>query len=206
MIAEPIRVLFATDQRMVRGGVRALLEGLEPAGQRRISIVAEASDGPETLKLCQTLQPDVVVLELGPAGLQVARALARKSPALPVVVLATHASAENVRAASEAGVRAYVLTRSGVDDLAGILRRVAAGHCGPFPLVETSPLASLTEREREVLVGIVAGESNPQLAAQLGLSLQTVNSHRVNLMEKLGACDVASLTRLALQLGLLPLS
>jgi DNA-binding NarL/FixJ family response regulator len=200
-----IRVVLADDHRIVREGVRALLEG--SAGEPPIQVVGEALDGPEAVAACQKLEPDVVVLDLalaarGPGGFEVAAELRRLGLAARAVALTMYASTEHVRKAREQGFCAYVVKGSGVGELAAAIRTVAAGREGPFPQLAADPLESLTPREREVLIRIAAGASNREIAAQLGISIHTVNTHRVHVMEKLGAHDVASLTRLAVNLGL----
>lgn len=202
--AAPLRVLLADDHQILRQGVRALLEGTTLRSGQRLAVVAEAGSGPEALALCDRLHPQVVVLDVslpGCSGLEVARQLAPRRPRVAVVILSMHVSTEHVALAQALGVAAYVVKGSGVAELAEAIARAAAGGCGPFPVV--SPLAArLTEREREVLHAIARGSSNKEISHQLGISVHTVNTHRVHLMEKLDLHDVASLTRRALELGL----
>jgi DNA-binding NarL/FixJ family response regulator len=200
-----IRVVLTDDHRIVREGVRSLLE--DGAGDPPISVVGEAGNGPEAIALCKNLVPDVVVLDLALGtprlgGFEVAAQLRRLGLSTRPVALTMYASTEHVRQAREQGFRAYVVKGSGVGELAAAIRAVAAGNDGPFPQTAPDPLQALTPREREVLVQIAAGASNREIAALLGISMHTVNTHRVHVMEKLGAHDVASLTRLAVGSGL----
>lgn len=198
-------MVLADDHRIVREGVRSLLEG--SAGEPAISVVGEAVNGPEAVALCQKLDPDVVVLDLGLGspqlgGFEVAAQLRQLGLAARPVALTMYTSTEHVRKAREQGFRAYVVKGSGVGELAAAIRTVAAGREGPFPPLAPDPLQALTPREREVLVQIAAGASNREIAGRLGISIHTVNTHRVHVMDKLGTHDVASLTRLAVGLGL----
>jgi len=205
MKGEPaLRVVLADDHRIVREGVRALLEASTPRNGRRVSVVGEAGNGPETLMLCKQLSPDVAVLDVslpGASGFDVARQL-RALPRPPaVVMLSMHVSPEHIRHAKEVGAAAYVIKGSGVTELADAIAHVAEGGSGPFP--DVSPHGPrLTDREREVLTAVASGKSNKEIAQKLGISIHTVNTHRVHLMEKLDVHDVASLTKIALDLGL----
>ncbi|MHB1844176.1 MAG: response regulator [Deltaproteobacteria bacterium] len=200
-----LRVVLADDHRIVREGIEALLTAPPPAGAARIDVVGQAATGPEALALCRALAPDVVVLDLGLpelSGIEVMAALRAAEAPPRVVVLSMHATAEHVRRAREGGAAAYVVKGSGVRELAAAIRRATEGGFGPFPSA-ADPLAELTAREREVLVEIALGGSNREIAQRLGISIHTVNSHRVHLMEKLDLHDVAALTRFAVRLGLL---
>jgi DNA-binding NarL/FixJ family response regulator len=201
----PVRVVLTDDHRIVREGVRSLLEG--SSGDPPISVVGEAVDGSQAVALCQSLEPDVVVLDLAlgsplMGGFEVAAQLRTLGLATRPVALTMYASTEHVRKAREQGFRAYVVKGSGVGELAAAIRTVAAGNEGPFPNLDPDPLQALTPREREVLAQIAAGASNREIAQRLGISIHTVNTHRVHVMDKLGAHDVAALTRLAVGLGL----
>jgi DNA-binding NarL/FixJ family response regulator len=199
-----LKVVLADDHRILREGIRALLEA-SPSQEGPIKVIGEAGDGVEALALCRKLSPDVLVLDLGLpklSGLEVADELQRSGSDIRVVVLTMHVTAEHVRRARECGGKAYVVKGSGVGELAKAIRVVAKGGEGPFPEMKSDPLATLTAREREVLVHIAKGGSNREIAAALDISVHTVNTHRVHLMEKLGAHDVVALTRLAVEAGL----
>lgn len=197
-----IRALLVDDHRILREGVRALLEN--GRGEPRIQIAAEAEDGSAALELLARVAPDVVVLDLalpGSPGLEVCRRA--RAAGARVVILTMHVSGEHVRRAREAGAGAYVVKGSGVGELAAAIRAVVAGKSGPFPEVAEDPIASLTAREREVLVEVARGRSNREIAGRLGISIHTVNTHRVHVMDKLGVHDAVALARLAVAAGLL---
>jgi DNA-binding NarL/FixJ family response regulator len=199
-----IHVVLADDHQIVREGVRALLEASESPGSRRLSVVGEAANASEALSLCRQLSPDVAVLDVslpGASGFDIAEQLRALAKPPAIVMLSMHVSPEHVRRARDVGAAAYVVKGSGVAELAEAIVRVAAGGSGPFP--EGTPSGPrLTEREREVLAAVASGRSNKEIAQKLGISVHTVNTHRVHLMEKLDVHDVASLTKIALDLGL----
>jgi len=203
-VRKAIRTLLVDDHRIVREGLRALLE-MAPAGaERPIEVVGEAADGTGALARCEELRPEVIVLDLSLprlSGMEVAKALRRTQSPPAIVVLSMHVSPEHLRQAQEQGVSAYVVKGTGVSELAAAIRKAVRGeHTFPELRVEAGPM--LTDREREVLIQIAQGASNREVAARLGISVHTVNTHRVHLMEKLQAHDVATLTRLAVTLGL----
>jgi DNA-binding NarL/FixJ family response regulator len=201
---EPLRVVLVDDHRILREGLRVLLEGSRLEDGRRLVVVGEASEGVRALDLCRDLAPDVAVLDVslpGISGLEVARRVRTFARPPAVVMLSMHVSPEHIRHAREAGAAAYVVKGSGVAELAEAIGSVAKGALGPFPTLSADG-PSLTERERQVLSAIARGLSNREIAQTLEISVHTVNTHRVHLMEKLDVHDVASLTRLALSLGL----
>ncbi len=189
---------------MVRQGIKALLEARALEDGRRLEVVGEAGAGATAITLCAQLRPSVAVIDVSlpdQSGIDVARQLRALGDPPAVVMLSMHVSAEHVRLAQEAGAAAYVVKGSGVNELAQAIALVAAGLVGPFPAF-SSDGQRLTERERDVLRQIARGLSNKQIAEGLGISVHTVNTHRVHLMEKLAVHDLATLTRKALDLGL----
>ncbi len=202
---EVIQVVLADDHRIMREGIRALLDiTLLPDG-RRVFVMGEAEDGPQAIALCKLLVPKVAVVDIslpGISGFDVTRQL-RELPKPPaVVILSMYASPQDVEREQYVGAAAFVVKGSGVAELGAAIARVADGKTGPFPDFRPS-LEQLTEREREVLRGVADGRSNKEIALKLGLTSHAVNTHRIELMKKLDARDVASLTRVALQLGLM---
>lgn len=201
---KPIRTLLVDDHRIVREGLRALLELPPSSAERAIEVVGEAADGASALARCEELKPDVIVLDLSLpklSGMEVAKTLRRTASPPAIVVLSMHISPEHLKQAQEQGVSAYVVKGTGVSDLASAIRGAVNGE-KTFPELRSEAGPMLTEREREVLIQIAQGASNREVAAKLGISVHTVNTHRVHLMEKLEAHDVATLTRLAVTLGL----
>jgi DNA-binding NarL/FixJ family response regulator len=203
-VKRAIRTLLVDDHTIVREGLRALLEMSPGAGDRTIEVVGEAADGPTALTRCEELRPEVIVLDLSLpklSGMEVAKALRKSASPPAIVVLSMHISTEHVRQAQEQGISAYVVKGTGVSDLASAIRRAVRGE-KTFPEIRAEGAPTLTDRERQVLIEIAQGASNRQVAERLGISVHTVNTHRVHLMEKLKAHDVATLTRLAVTLGL----
>ena len=216
MSAAPIRVLVADDHTIVRTGIRHVLES-EPG----FIVVGEASTGTEALELAASLRPDVAVLDIsmpGLSGLRVAAELRERAPETQVLVLSMHDNTEYVLESLRAGVHGYLLKDTAATELRGAIRAVRRGESFFSPpiaarlsaVVRGDPAASsgalglLTARERQVLAGGARGHTNREMAAQLGISPRTVESHRENLMKKLGVRTVAGLTRLALEAGLVP--
>jgi DNA-binding NarL/FixJ family response regulator len=212
---EPIRVLVADDHAIVRTGIRHVLES-EPG----FVVVGEASTGAEALELAARLQPDVTVLDIsmpGTSGLRVAAELRERAPETQVLILSMHDNTEYVLESLRAGVHGYLLKDTAATELRGAIRAVRRGESffsppiagrlsavvrGDPAATSSGALAQLTARERQVLVGVARGHTNREMAAQFGISPRTVESHRENLMKKLGVRTVAGLTRLALEAGL----
>jgi DNA-binding NarL/FixJ family response regulator len=216
MSEPPIRVLVADDHAIVRTGIRHVLEG-EPG----FEVVAEASTGTEAVALALALRPDVAVLDIsmpGLTGIQAAAELRRASPETRVLILSMHDNTEYVLESLRAGVHGYLLKDGAAAELGDAIRAVCRGESFFSPPVAyrlgavvrgevggaAEVLAQLTARERQVLVGVARGQTNKQMAQELGISHRTVESHRESLMRKLGVYTVAGLTRIALEQGLLP--
>jgi two-component system response regulator NreC len=209
-----LRVLLADDHTLVRGGIRRILEG-----QPDVEVVAEADDGAAALDLMRTTAPDIAVLDLKMPGadrLDLVRAAKALRPAMKVIVLTMHAGPEYVARAVRGGADAYLLKDSAVQDLVAALDAVAAGRSYFSPpiqqqlagLLRTGSTApdgrpALTEREREVLTWLARGLSSRQVADELAISVRTVETHRANLMHKLGVKSVALLIQVAIRDGIL---
>jgi DNA-binding NarL/FixJ family response regulator len=200
-----ITVLLADDHALVRRGFRRLLED-DPS----ISVVGEASNGDEAMRLVDQLKPDVVVMDSampGTSGLAATRSILARAPATAILMLSMHSEATLVRQAMEAGARGYVLKNALDLDLAAAVKRVAAGETVLDPaVVPPSTRAGernrLTPRELEVLQLICNGLSNRAIAAKLDLSVNTVAVHRANIMNALGLHKTAELVVYAIQNGL----
>jgi DNA-binding NarL/FixJ family response regulator len=207
----------ADDHAIVRTGIRHVLEG-EPG----FEVVAEASTGTEAVALALALRPDVAVLDIsmpGLTGIQAAAELRRASPETRVLILSMHDNTEYVLESLRAGVHGYLLKDGAAAELGDAIRAVCRGESFFSPPVAyrlgavvrgevgggaAEVLAQLTARERQVLVGVARGQTNKQMAQELGISHRTVESHRESLMRKLGVYTVAGLTRIALEERLLP--
>ncbi len=212
-----ITIVLADDHPIVRQGLRALL-----AAEPGYSVVGEAADGPAAVRLVEQLRPAVLVVDLmmpGSSGLEVIRRV-RALPAPPqVIVLSMHADEVYVLDALRSGASAYVLKENDTAELVAAVRAVEAGqrYLSP-PLSEraidsylrqahATPLdafALLTAREREVLRLAAAGHTSAAVAALLSISPRTAETHRANLMRKLGLRSQADLVRFAAARGLLP--
>jgi two-component system response regulator NreC len=214
MSARPIRVGLADDHTLLRQGVRKILEG-EPG----IEVVAEAADGDQALALVEAQRDlDVLVLDLkmpGRDAMTVLREAKAAAPRLRLVVLTMHAGQEYVARAVRAGADAYLLKDSAVQDLVAAVRAVVAGGSYFSPAIQhhlaglvrggpgDTSRQTLTDREREVLTWLARGLSSREVAGQLGISVRTVETHRANLMTKLGVKSVAMLIQTAIREGLI---
>ncbi|MEP6692071.1 MAG: response regulator transcription factor [Gemmatimonadaceae bacterium] len=215
-MSEVIRVLIADDHALVREGIRHVLS-IAPG----FEVVGEAARGDETIALAERLVPDVVVLDIsmpGGTGLEVTAALRRSLPATRVLVLSMYDHEQYVLESVRAGAHGYLRKDSSPAELRDAIRAVARGDSAFSEPVASqlgaalrgeatrearaSKLASLTVRERDVLAGVVAGETNKEIAGRLGISPRTVESHRESLMRKLDIRNVAGLTRFAVDEGL----
>jgi DNA-binding NarL/FixJ family response regulator len=209
-MADKITVLLVDDHALVRKGFRRMLED-DPG----ISVVGEASNGEEAVRLALELKPKVVVMDCalpGISGIDATRRIRAKIPDAAVLMLSMHSEDTLVRQALEAGARGYILKNALELDLVSAIKRVAHGDPVLDPQL-TKPAAlkgerdtALTARELEVLRHIVAGKSNKEIAAELGLSANTVGVHRANIMDTLGIHKTAELVVYAIRNGLVSLT
>jgi DNA-binding NarL/FixJ family response regulator len=204
-----ITVLLVDDHALVRRGFRRMLED-DP----EISVVAEASDGPEAVRLALDLLPQVIVMDCALPefnGIEATRRIRKDFPAVEILMLSMHSEETLVRQALDAGARGYVLKNAMDLDLIAAVKTVAAGKSILDPQVSKSPAlkgergAGLTSRELEILQHIVAGKSNKEIAADLSLSSNTVAVHRANIMDALGIHKTAELVVYAIRHGLVTL-
>lgn len=217
-----IRVLIADDQRIVRAGLRLILDA-EPD----IEVVAEAVDGREAVELAEDLRPDVCLLDIRMPeldGIEATRLLAGPdvTDPLAVVVITTFDLDEYVHGALKAGARGFLLKDAGPDLLAQAVRAAANGDALIAPSVTArllstfsglgdstrepaaQPIAPLTEREEEVLVTVALGRTNAEIADALCISLSTVKTHLASLMNKLGARNRVELAMWAYETDRMP--
>jgi len=211
-----LRVLLADDHSIVRRGLRGLLEA---AG---LTVVAEAADGLEAVRLSEEHRPDVVVLDIAMpklSGIEVAARTQKLGRPPGVIILSVHGDESYIMRALAAGARAYLLKSATDEDLIPAVRAVAAGK--PFfspavaaVLVEdyvhllqnrglTDSYHLLTDREKEVLQLLAEGRSNKEVATLLDLGLSTVETHRGNLMQKLNLHNTAEIVLYAVRKGLI---
>src|SRR6267378_1756586 len=206
---DKITVLLVDDHALVRRGFRRMLED-DPA----ISVVGEASDGAEGIKLAAQMKPNVIVMDCAMPvmnGLEATRKILEAQPNSAILLLSMHSEDTLVKQALEAGAKGYILKNAMNLDLAGAIKSVAAGNTVLDPQV-AKPQAlkgeregGLTARELEVLQHIVAGKSNKEIASELKLSVNTVAVHRANIMDRLGIHKTAELVVYAIRNGLVNL-
>jgi two-component system, NarL family, response regulator NreC len=206
-----IRILLADDHMMVRQGIRALLE------REGFEVVAEAMDGREAVRLAEKVKPDVAVLDIAMPllnGIDAAREIRRVSPRTKTTLLTVHEENQYVVEALRAGVTGYVVKTKAAEDLVKAIREVSLGAVYMSPGVSreavrayldgTEPSTDgLTPREREVLQLVAEGKTTKEVAAVLGISVKTAESHRSRIMEKLDIHETASLVRYAIRLGVI---
>jgi DNA-binding NarL/FixJ family response regulator len=209
-------IVLADDHRIVRQGLRALL-----ASEADFEVVGEADDGREALELVKRLNPDVLILDLmmpGLNGLEVARQMPRQAPGVRVVVLSMHDDEGFVLEALANGVAGYVLKDSNSSDLVHAVREVAAGRRYLSPPLSDRAIEAyqqrakvgtmdkhetLTTREREVLQLSAEGHTNSEIAARLGISTRTAETHRSRVMHKLALHTQSDLIRYAIRRGII---
>ena len=216
MSDRPIRVVVADDHAVVREGIRRVLD--EASG---FLVVGEAVSATEVVQVVRSSRPDVVLLDIGMpdgGGLEVVRRLGADDDRPRLLVLSMHDDREYVLQAVRAGVDGYLLkdeaepamlrtavraVHAGDSYFGATAAAVLAGALGARDQADPDPLARLTDRELEVLELVASGHSNKEMASRLGISRRTVETHRENLLNKLGIRSIAGLTRLALEHGLL---
>jgi DNA-binding NarL/FixJ family response regulator len=204
-----LSILLVDDHALVRKGFRRMLED-DPS----ISVVGEASTGAEAVKLALQLKPKVVVMDCALpdiSGIEAMRQIRAKMHDATVLMLSMHSEETLVRQALEAGARGYILKNAMELDLVNAIKRVAEGELVLDPQFSKPEAlkgerdSGLTARELEVLQHIVAGKSNKEIAAELGLSANTVAVHRANIMGALGIHKTAELVAYAIRNGLVTL-
>jgi len=207
------RILIADDHGIVRAGLRLLLNRIA-----RTEVVAEAADGREAVRLAKVFQPDIVLIDVAMPllnGLDAARQIVRENPRTGIIVLSMYMDESYILRALDAGAKGYLIKDNADDELENAIRSVAAGR--PFfsraiadALLEdhvhvmrkngvTESYDLLTEREREVLHLLAEGKSNKETAAVLNLSPYTIDTHRTNLMQKLGLHNTAEIVLYAVR-------
>jgi DNA-binding NarL/FixJ family response regulator len=208
-----LRILLVDDHALVRAGIRSLLQELAD-----VEVVAEASDGAQALQIAEREHPDVVLMDIamkGMNGLEAAAKLREHQPGMKVVILSMHTSEEYVLLALRAGAAAYLIKDSATAELELALNSVMRGETYLSPAISRQVVDGyvqrvgagadpLTQRQREVLKRIAEGRSTKEIAFELNLSVKTIETHRAQIMERLGIRDVAGLVRYAMRVGLVP--
>lgn len=205
------QVLLADDHQIVRQGIRAMLE------HEGFRVVGEAADGREAVRMAETTRPDVAILDLampGLNGLDSAREIQRCSDRTKTILLTMHTEDPYVLEALRAGISGYVLKTQATIDLVQAIREVTRGAVYLSPGVSRTvveayrnksdlPPDPLSPREREVLQLVAEGKTTKEVAALLGVSVKTAESHRMRIMSKLGIHETAGLVRYAIRRGLI---
>ena len=215
-----IRVFIADDHKIVRQGIRKLLEA-----ESDLEVVGEALDGRETVKKVIQLKPDVVLMDIAMSnlnGLEATRQIKKSLPKIKVLILTMHKSEEYVLQSLQAGASGYLLKEAAVEDLVSAIRSVYKLDSFLSPAVSRTVIEAylskskgrkrpsafevLTDREREVLQLIAEGHTNQQIADTLFISIKTVEAHRSNIMRKLDIHDITELVKYAIKKGIVDLN
>jgi len=217
-IMQKIRVILADDHTVVRQGLRALL-----VAEGDIDIVGEAENGRQAVQIARKLAPDVAVIDIAMPqlnGLEATRQITRTVPSTKVLILSSYSDDEYVQQLTEAGAAGYLIKQTAANELLKAIREAHRGNAYFSPsiakrlrdqcrqaFVSGQPgkrrTDNLTTREAEVLQLIAEGRANKQIAAELCISIKTVEKHRQQVMNKLGIHDVAGLTRHAIAKGII---
>lgn len=212
----PIRVLLADDHKVVRAGIRTLIERL--VGVR---VVAEASNGTEAIEMVKTHGPHVALMDIAMPemnGLEALVRITRDHPSTRVLILSMHANEEYVLTALRGGASGYLVKDAAVVELELAIRAIAGGESFLSPSISrrvidtylgcaenrTSHGDQLTPRQREILQLVAEGRSTKEIAFRLSISVKTVEAHRLQLMNRVGIQDVPGLVRFAMRAGLVP--
>ncbi len=210
-----VHVLLADDHKIVRDGLRTLLET-----QGSMSVVAEAENGLKTIQLAGELQPHVIIMDIsmpGVNGIDATRKITSDLPGTKVIALSMHADRHIIIGMLEAGASGYLLKDCAFEELVTAIQTVLSDHTYLSPTIadilvrnyvrkppgisEAAPSA-LTPREKELLQLLAEGKTAKQIATALGISIKTVETHRRNITQKLGTGSVADLIKYAIREGL----
>ncbi len=222
-----IKIIIADDHTLVRAGIRSLLDTI-----KQVDVVAEANDGREAIQLIQKFQPDIVLMDIGMSGLnglEATEIITRDHSDVKVIILSMHTSEEYVLQALRSGAAGYLVKDAAPNELKIAVESVSRGETYLSPVVskhviqtyiqrtrtdmqdtDTAKLTlygreKLTSRQREILQLIAEGHKTKDIAAQLHVSVKTVETHRMQLMERLDIHDIAGLVRYAIRIGLISL-
>lgn len=210
-----IRVLIVDDHKIMREGLRSLLEK-----QSEIEVVGEAENAQEALKMAEETTPDLAIIDVvmpGLNGIEATRRILNKVPALKVIALSMYSDKRFVTEMLRAGASGYLLKDCAVEELDGAIRAVMENRTYITPRIvdiivkdyvskggkpTSSALSSLTGRQYEVLQLLAEGKTTREIARQMDLSIKTIESHRQQIISKLNIRSVAGLTKYAIREGL----
>ena len=212
-----MRILLADDHGIVRRGLKSLLES-----QPGYTVIGEAADGLEALRLCGELAPDLLIVDISMPmmnGIEVASRVQKLDPPPGVIILSMHADESYIMRALGAGARGYLVKDATDEDLIPAVRAVASGKPFFSPAVSAVLMEDyvrqlrarglsdsyhlLTDREREILQLLAEGRSNKDVATLLEVGLSTVETHRANLMQKLNLHNTAEIVLYAVRKGII---
>lgn len=208
-------IILADDHALMRAGIRALLDDIPD-----VEIIGETGDGLEALALVRRLQPDLILLDItlpGMNGLEVAERISKQAPSTRTLLVSMHAGPEYVARGRSAGAAGYLIKEAAFEELASALEAVFAGQEYLSQAIDRtvvekfeellaqgqSELSVLTPRQRQILQLIAEGEGTRAIAERLHVSVKTVETHRTQLMDRLGIHDVPGLVRFAIRMGLI---
>jgi len=213
----PVRIVLADDHTIMRNGLRLLLER-----QPHLQVVGEAADGRQAVALSETSNPDVVIMDIGMPnlnGIEATRQIVNHSPRTAVAILSMHSDESYVIRALKAGARAYLLKDSAEADLLAAVRALTEGKSFFSPAISKILVEDymrqlesrgaedtyelLTNREREILQLLAEGRTNKEVANMLNLSLYTVETHRMHILQKLNMHSVPELILYAVRKGII---
>lgn len=206
-----IRVLIADDHALIRDGLRSLL-----AAQPDIEVVSAAANGREAVREVHRLRPSVVLMDITMPelnGIEATRQIAERCPSVKVVILSVHATVEHYYQAARAGARGYLLKESATEEVAAAIRsvhvgrrfvstRIAESFQARLGAASTSPIDSLSRREREILQLVAEGQSSAEIATLISISPKSVDTYRSRLMQKLGLHGLCDMVKFAIRHGL----
>jgi len=207
-----INVLLTDDHELVRTGIRRLLED---TGQ--VQIVGEADCGETSLKLAQSLKPDVILMDVnmpGIGGVETCRRILQRNPKQKIIVLTVHNEQTFPKRLLEIGAKGYLTKECGIDEMVKAIKQVSSGGSyiassiaqqlalSLLPGNEANPIDKLSRREFQVMLMISQGLSNVEISDQLCLSPKTISTYRLRLLEKLGAHNEVDLIRIAVEQGM----
>jgi DNA-binding NarL/FixJ family response regulator len=208
-----IRIVLADDHTLVRAGIRALLDRITG-----VEVVGEAANGREAVAVVAGSEPDIALINISMPelnGLEAAAQIASASPRTRVLILSLHADEEYVRRAMSLGAAGYLVKTAEASELELAIRAASRGEVWLSPSISKSivrslverkppeePFEILTPRQREVLQLVAEGLTSKEVADRLGVSVRTVESHRAQLMKRLGVSNVPGLVRSAIRLGI----
>jgi DNA-binding NarL/FixJ family response regulator len=210
-----IKILLADDHKIVRDGLRALIERYPD-----MEVVAEAADGRTAVRLAKELAPNVAIMDISMPdmnGIEAARQIVAEAPRVKILTLSMHSDGRYVKQLFSAGSSGYLLKECAVDELVNAIHAVAGNqiylsprithvvlteYLSKQPMAEASVFSVLTAREREVLQLMAEGKTTKEIAYSLDLSVKTVEAHRQKIMEKSNIHSIAELTKYAIREGL----